>query len=598
MNNHLILCGGAIASASLAVSFLAACAPRVEAQKVGENDGKPWRSALYPANWRPGFSIDGEGVPMEKRRMLPDFSYAGYHRGEKPIPSTPPGAVFDVTKFGATPDDQSDDTAAIKGALDAAAKAGGGIVMVPRGEFRVSLPSPDAKSALEIGGSGVVLRGAVENGQLVSKILNTSTQMRSKQVIRVAPQAGGSWFNEPKDAEKIVKLRADVLLPTQVLPVESVAPFKIGDWVMVAASTTAEWVAELGMNTEKYGWTANNPKGPMFCRQITAVDGAARTVSIDIPTRYALKMRDNARVYPIPAMIQEAGIENLQMAMLENKTPGWGGLDFNKPGTGAYEIHASSLIVLQNAANCWIKRVETYNPGNTGTNESNPKGNFHILSYGIGAILSRGITVADCVVSNPQYRGEGGNGYSYVLQGNDCLFVNCISNNARHSFSHKQMISSGNVITGCTSNTPSLALDFHMHLSMSNLIDNMTLNGDFIDAGVRPWGGKPLHGLTTSQSVFWNTRGLAYPKKEKFIVNSRQSGWGYVVGTSGPARAVQVTPSNAVDVETGVADKNGVLQPDWVEGAPRTDGIDDGRDGANLSPASLYRDQLGRRLGR
>ncbi len=594
MKNRTLLCGS---SAVFLAASLTACSMSSKAQQSNESAGKTWRSALYPANWRPGFSIDGEDVPAEKRRMLHDFSYAGYHSGEKAIPAAAPGAVFDIAKFGATPDDESDDTAAIQRAIDAAGEAGGGIVMVPKGEFRVQPPSADAKSALSIWSSGVVLRGAVEGGKLVSKILNTSTQMRNKQVLQLAPRSGGNWFTEPKDAQNIVKLREDVLLPTQVLPVESVAPFKVGDWVIVLSSTTDGFIHELGMDTEKYAWKPGNPKGPMFCRQITAVDAATRTVSIDVPTRYALKLRDNARLYPAQPMIEEAGVENLQMAMLENKTPGWSGLDFNVAGTGAYEIHNSSLLVVHNAVNCWVRRVETYHPAqNTLSNSSNSKGNFNILSYGIRTPYSRGVTVADCVASNPQYRGEGGNGYGYVLEGNDCLFVNCVANNARHSFSFKQMMANGNVIYNCTSNTPSLASDFHMHLSMTNLFDNMTLNGDFIDAGIRPWGGKPSHGVTTSQSVFWNTRGLSYKEKEKYIINSRQAGWGYVIGTRGPARAVQVTPTLAVEVETGVADANGVMQPDWVEGAPRTDGVDDGRSSENLQPASLYADQLQRRL--
>jgi hypothetical protein len=45
--------------------------------------------------------------------------------------------VFDVRRFGATPDDGSDDTPSIQEALDAAA-ALGGVVRVPRGVYDVS----------------------------------------------------------------------------------------------------------------------------------------------------------------------------------------------------------------------------------------------------------------------------------------------------------------------------------------------------------------------------------------------------------------------------------------------------------------------------
>lgn len=49
------------------------------------------RSSLYPTNWTPAFT-DASG------RFLHDFSYAGYRQaGEDLIPTTPPGATYNVT---------------------------------------------------------------------------------------------------------------------------------------------------------------------------------------------------------------------------------------------------------------------------------------------------------------------------------------------------------------------------------------------------------------------------------------------------------------------------------------------------------------------
>ena len=48
------------------------------------------------------------------------------------------GADFDITRFGATPDDATDDTLAIRATLEACGKAGGGTVIVPKGVFIVS----------------------------------------------------------------------------------------------------------------------------------------------------------------------------------------------------------------------------------------------------------------------------------------------------------------------------------------------------------------------------------------------------------------------------------------------------------------------------
>lgn len=48
------------------------------------------------------------------------------------------GAQFDIRQYGATPNDPSDDTQAIRKALEACAAAGGGTIFVPAGTYVVS----------------------------------------------------------------------------------------------------------------------------------------------------------------------------------------------------------------------------------------------------------------------------------------------------------------------------------------------------------------------------------------------------------------------------------------------------------------------------
>ncbi len=91
------------------------------------------------------------GELWDPRGRLPDFSWAGYHAGEKPIPDVPTKAV--ITDYGAVGDGVIDDTAAIQAAIDAvSAMDGGGAVLIPKGTWRISAP-------LRIEVSGVVLRG-------------------------------------------------------------------------------------------------------------------------------------------------------------------------------------------------------------------------------------------------------------------------------------------------------------------------------------------------------------------------------------------------------------------------------------------------------
>lgn len=61
--------------------------------------------------------------------ILPDFSYAGYHWSEKELPSLAGKKVFKVDDYGAIPNDDLFDDAAIQKAVDAAeANPTGGIV--------------------------------------------------------------------------------------------------------------------------------------------------------------------------------------------------------------------------------------------------------------------------------------------------------------------------------------------------------------------------------------------------------------------------------------------------------------------------------------
>lgn len=78
---------------------------------------------------------------------LPDFSHAGYHEGEAPLPEPPVAA--NVLDFGAKADGVSDDSSAIQAAIDATSA---GAVLLPKGRYRVS-------QVVRIEKSGVVLRG-------------------------------------------------------------------------------------------------------------------------------------------------------------------------------------------------------------------------------------------------------------------------------------------------------------------------------------------------------------------------------------------------------------------------------------------------------
>lgn len=518
-----------------------------------------WRSSLYPADWKPGYA-DPEG------RFLHDFSYAGYHAGERPLPRRT-HHVIDVTAppYGADGSGVRDATAAIQSALDAAAEAGGGVVFMPAGTYRVA-PAGNATFALQLSGDNVVLRGA---GADKTFLFNDSLAMRNKRVILVTPKTPVWWETNSYPS---VKITADLPGPATAIPVEDTNAFTVGGLVLVRSDITRHMIDRLGMNGV---WTAGQkyPAGILYCRRVTAIDSVAGTITVDVPLRGMLSMADGARV-TVPGngrLLSESGLEDFSIGMRQHPG-GRVDVDFEQKlteGTAGYALQRATAVTLDSTENCWVLRVNSYAPPGNDPD-------IHVQSHGIRLFRSRHVTVEDCKWRFPQYRGEGGNGYMFTLYGNDCLIKNCEAEGGRHNFSFGEMSANGNVILNFHSKNSRLPSDFHMFLSLANLVDGAVCDGDCLQAVPR---NQSKHGETTTQSVFWNTEGLRYQndfvyrdipnKGARVIVQSKQWGDGYVIGTRGPASEVETT--------------------DFSEGIGRGEG---------LQPRSLYEDQLKRRLAR
>lgn len=519
----------------------------------GPSGAPIWRSSLYPENWTPGYA-DNNG------NFLHDFSYAGYHQGQRLLPDNPPGNIYDVTKapYYANNQGTADATTAIQAAIDDAGAAGGGIVYLPAGTYSIE-PTTGKDYALLIHNSRVVLRGA---GTTQTYIFNNSTFMRLKSAIRVQPNIA-DWHSAVQGTT--VYATENAMSPTHTISLTDSSGFTVGDWIVLRTDCTEEFIEEHEMADY---WDPSMQQGITLLRKVTENNTLENTITVDIPTRYYMKTRDNFRVYKINPPIEEVGIEHLSIGMRQHPgTSGWGDEDYSDPENSAYDVHSSHLISYYNVANGWVRDVKTYRP-TVNTND------YHVLSNVMLFDETQNITVADCLVEKSQYEGGGGNGYGYTLRGGDTLIVNCSAHHMRHNYDFKLMSATGNAIVRCTSIDPRLPSDYHMWLSTCNLFDSMIMEGDYLQARFRPDGTFPWgHGHTSSESVFWNTYGSATCPGR--VVMSRQWNKGYVIGTKGPVHSV----------ELGIND--GTAPEDFLEGEGKADG---------LVPQSLYYDQLNRRL--
>ena len=104
--------------------------------------------------------FNGESVPANTPDII-DFSYAGYKNGDEPIPDIHTGTVFNVTTYGAIPNDNRSDTVAIWNAIQAA-NGSGGVVKIPAGQFDVFY-SGEVPNTFQLH-DNVVVKGAGANG--------------------------------------------------------------------------------------------------------------------------------------------------------------------------------------------------------------------------------------------------------------------------------------------------------------------------------------------------------------------------------------------------------------------------------------------------
>jgi hypothetical protein len=529
-----------------------------------------WRSTLYPTNWQPPTIASAS---FETDKLIQDFSYAGYKAGEQPIPNVA-GPLFNVTSppYNADKTGATDATAAIQSAINAAQAAGGGVVVLPAGTYAVS-PQGANSYALQISASNVILRGA---GAGTTFLLNTSTNLRSKSIISVTGPSAAGFYSSGAAS---VTISQDLLGPTLEIPVTSVSGFTTGQWVVVRADCTDAWITEHG-EPDWIGY-GSALRGVAYFRRVMAVNG--NTLTLNAPTRYYLKTRDNARVVRLSSgPVMNCGLEDFSIGNVQHNGAGWAEDDYNVAGTGAYDAHDSYAIRLVRARDSWVRNVATFQPaGNTTT--------AHLLSNGILLLESSQLTLTNCDFQRTQYGGAGGNGYVYRLQNaGECLLDNCRATFTRHGFVLSHMAAAGNVYRSCTDKdsgrqtgdtgfqtTAGANSDHHMHLSHANLIDACTGDGSCFEARYRPYGSAPLHDLTAAHSVYWNTRGIG--SGPSYVVQTEQARYGYVIGTRGSR--------SGVSLSTYGGTKCNPL--DHVEGAGA---------GETLEPASLYQDQLNRRL--
>ena len=509
----------------------------------GDGDGDPGCApeAPGPDDWSSALVYPGEDNYLvyesdDEGNRIPDFSYAGYHRGDVELPELP--VELELAPSG------GDDTDMIQAALDEVGElpldedGHRGAVLLGPGEYTIA-------GTLLVRASGVVLRGSGDGEDPMSDTIlravgNTPNQ---RDVVVLGSGSHNRWSPELPDTRTNV---TSELVPVGAFELEVEAPenFSVGDHVVIYHPCTDAWLAAVD-----YGGTASD--GPwevgdqplVFKREILAVEGS--TLRFDAPLFNTLdRALSQAYVYVADRseLVTEVGIEDLRV-------------DIETAG-GEDEDHAWNAVVFVGVEDAWARRLT-------------------VLHYGLAGVDVRTgvqITVSEVDSFDPVAQLTGGRMYNFnVSGGQQILYQDCAARGGRHHFvSNGTSWTSGVVFHRSSSEQANTSSEGHRRWSMGLLFDSIT------DAPVSP-GGRVLglfnrgdygtgHGWSAAHSVAWN-----YDAPEGTVIIQK------------PPTAQNYAIGGAAQVASGDAPPAPFDQPaGWIEGVNQ----------AGLFPPSLYEAQL------
>ena len=290
---------------------------------------------------------------------LPDFSYAGYYCGEKPLPE--PKVVANVRDCGAKGDDATDDTAAFKAAIQKAKAAGGGAVLVPAGKYRLT-------DVLRLDGSGLVLRGEGP-GKTILRF------ERSLQDILGAKGSLWSWNGALVWIEATKESAAHATVGPAIGTAKIVKEAKMGDFVVEVAPADAarlqaavgqhvliEWTGgrtlfeHMGGHESFQQWPDGKwgyPHKPAKVDWVVAVTAVAgNRVTLKQPLRLDVRPDWEVAFREIGPRVEETGVEKLTILFPEHVRPG----HLKDPGFNG--------VFIKRGVNCWVRDVTTVQADN------------------------------------------------------------------------------------------------------------------------------------------------------------------------------------------------------------------------------------------
>jgi hypothetical protein len=241
------------------------------------------------------------GEAWSPSSRLPDFSFAGYHAGNQPLPTVP--VQTNVKDFGATGDGRTDDTAAFQQAIAATTH---GALYIPAGRYKIT-------DVLQITKPYVVLRGAGEGKTTL--LLSRSL----KELTGQAPYGKAALITVrgSQRGQQLTTVVAAAKRGERQLRLASTAGITAGQWIRLRMQNPAS--NSLGCYLYANQGCVNAERQPLYGRQyvdwvvqVQAVQG--QTITLVRPLRLEVRLEWAPRIWQHRPTVQEVGIEHLTLA--------------------------------------------------------------------------------------------------------------------------------------------------------------------------------------------------------------------------------------------------------------------------------------------
>ena len=407
------------------------------------------------------------GELWEPTSRLPDFSFAGYHCGEDPLPKIE--SVTDVTRFGARGDGKTDCTAAFRRAIEETDR---GAIAIPAGRFLIS-------DIIWINKPNIVLRGAgpeqtviVPTTELEDIRPNMGSTTTGRPTSNYSWSGGFLWARGNYRQSTITQVVSEAQRGTRRLIVADASKLKVGQRIAVQLRDDDydTLLSDLYSGDPSGTAKVKRPIRPSMVSRIAAIEGAS--ITLERPLRWDVRTRHTPTLATFEPTVTEVGIEDLSIEFPAKSYEG----HFTERGLNG--------IAMNGVADCWVRNVRI--------------SNCDSAVYLSGTFC----TIDGLVIDSDRPDWRGTTGHHGITFGHDCLATDF---EFRTHFIHDftlAYLSAGNVAKN--GRGENLSLDHHKCAPHDNLFCNLD-----VGEGSEIWrcgGGAELGKHCGARGTFWCIR--------------------------------------------------------------------------------------------